>query len=420
MRDLIMVQSFGAIAQIALTQGLVLLYLMALGISPARVLLLLSLPPLCQALFSVPGAYLGDTIGKKFVAYIGIAGTIIGFGLLSLAATLSKKIAPGVAGLGIVIYACGYALFICSWFAIIHPIAPAERRNRFFSVLRLSWQLISMAFVGICGLVLGQDAKPWVFQVMLGIATLGLINRLFFYRRVPELEKSMPSKTGMIQSSIEIIRAPRYLSFCAYWFLLSLFTGACLMTLNLLEKTTLNFGDNQIVWLGNLAMLGGLAGFWLGGLAADRFGTKGVFLVCHFAFAALLLLVPCRVFFSDTLHFYLMAVVHIGFGYTLAASSIAFTTEMLSLLPPRNKSLSSSLGVSLSQAGISLAGLIASKMLDFGMLSPAWSACNRTFSSFDTIFIACGIMVLLLIVTLGLVPSVLNVSEWDAKAVPPR
>jgi uncharacterized membrane protein len=69
---------------------------------------------------------------------------------------------------------------------------------------------------------------------------------------------------------------------------------------------------------------------------------------------------------------------------------------------------------------MSLAGLGASKALELGMLSPTWAARGRTFTSYDTIFIACGAMVLLLVVTLGLVPSVLRPTDWDPKAGPPR
>ena len=66
------------------------------------------------------------------------------------------------------------------------------------------------------------------------------------------------------------------------------------MIFSLLEKDVLDFSDDRIVLIGNLMVLGGMLGFVLGGRMVDRFGTKYVFLCCHFGFSAVLLLVLTR------------------------------------------------------------------------------------------------------------------------------
>ena len=66
------------------------------------------------------------------------------------------------------------------------------------------------------------------------------------------------------------------------------------MIFSLLEKDILGFSDDRIVLIGNLMALGGMLGFVLGGRMLDRFGTKYVFLCCHFGFSAVLLLVLTR------------------------------------------------------------------------------------------------------------------------------
>ena len=92
---------------------------------------------------------------------------------------------------------------------------------------------------------------------------------------------------------MKVLRIPGYLPFCAYCFLLMLFTGACPMIFSLMEKDVLGFSDDRIVLIGNLMALGGMLGFVLGGRMVDRFGTKYVFLCCH------LRIQRCSAFGSD-------------------------------------------------------------------------------------------------------------------------
>src|SRR5690606_32204470 len=84
------------------------------------------------------------------------------------------------------------------------------------------------------------------------------------------------------------------LPFCAYSFLLALFTAAGPSLFNLTEKHHLQMGDNTIAMLGGVAMVGALVGYPLGGFIVDRIGTKIVFFCAHLGFMILAISFPLR------------------------------------------------------------------------------------------------------------------------------
>ena len=170
--------------------------------------------------------------------------------------------------------------------------------------------------------------------------------RIPIFWSIPEVEKSSSSKESFFQALVKVLRIPGYLPFCAYCFLLMLFTGACPMIFSLLEKEVLGFSDDRIVLIGNLMALGGMLGFVLGERMLDRFGTKYVFLCFHFGFSAVLLLVLTRGILMIS-PLFLMALLTEAFGMIQAASGIAMTSETFSFITSENKSLSTGLWMTL-------------------------------------------------------------------------
>jgi len=108
----------------------------------------------------------------------------------------------------------------------------------------------------------------------------------------------------------------------------------------------------------------------------------------------------------------LLAVVHFVYGSVWAASSIAISTEMLALIPPDNKSISTSICTVLMRLGGALSGALSAWAIQAGFLSEQWTLLGRALSQYDTILLGFAIMVIMLVVTLGLVPSVMRKAEW--------
>ncbi len=409
---------FKVLSLLTFSNGVLLLFFTALGLSASTVMFLLSLVNVLQALLLIPAAWLSDLYGPRWFALRGIALCGIGFACLPLAAWLPREgislLSMLVVGIGL--YGTGVAMQLGGWYSLLAPVVPTPLRGRFFGVLRVTWQAASILFAGAVTLVLGKDAPVWMLQVVLFLATAGVVLWGVYYARIPEVAPERQSFKSLPAGLLRAARSPGYAPFCAYVFVIQLFTGSCLSLFGLVEKHFLGLGGGAVVLLANLTMIGAALGYWLGGWAVDRLGTKPIFLLCHFGFGTMIFLF----LFRDLLGMPMVLAlggIHFFFGLPLAASSIAISTEMMALAPTRGRSLFTSLLQALSLAGVAISGVLAGWGLRLGLFSDAWLMAGRPRSSFDAVLIIQGIMILAMTVTLGLVPSVLNKArtrEWPA------
>ena len=163
--------------------------------------------------------------------------------------------------------------------------------------------------------------------------------------------------------------------------------------------------------MGHLIMVGSLLGFAAGGKATDRWGTKPVFLICHFGYAVALSLLLTRVWLPVPV-LYLAAAANLLYGVFWAGSLIAITTELLALVPRENQAVGTSLALVLFHLGGAAAGMLGSVALSLGLFAPQWEVAGTRLGPYDTLLLLWAVMVVLLVVTLGLVPSVLRKAEW--------
>jgi predicted MFS family arabinose efflux permease len=170
----------------------------------------------------------------------------------------------------------------------------------------------------------------------------------------------------------------------------------------------LGFSDSRIVVMGNLLAIGSIAGFFVGGKVVDRFGTHRVFLGTHGLFALVLVGFCLRgaVPLDPVWIFGFMTVM---FGMVNAAFGIAASSEMLALIPFKDKALSTGLYTTLIWAGMAASNLLAGQALKWGVLAPEWQMGSLTLSAYDSLLLGSAVLMALSIVTLGLVPSVLHV-----------
>ena len=404
--------SLGGLSFLAFSNGLLLAYFSRLEISSSEILLLLALPSILQFMLVLVFSYLSDRVGKKLIGATGLFCSASAFYLFWQAGFSEGFWRHSFSVAGVVFFGIGTAMSFSNWFALLHPLIPQQIRGRFFGRLRLTWQGFGFLFSLLVFYLLEQNPGLEVYHWVLGFLVLFLMVRIPIFWSIPEVEKSSPSKESFFQALVKVLRIPGYLPFCAYCFIIMLFTGACPMIFSLLEKDVLGFSDDRIVLIGNLMALGGMLGFVLGGRMVDRFGTKYVFLCCHFGFSAVLLLVLTRGILMIS-PLFLMALLTGAFGMIQAASGIAMTSETLSLITSENKSLSTGLWMTLYTGGTGLSGTLFSQLLKLGVFSNEWSWMGNPMSVYDGLLLICGGMILLLTVTLGLIPSMIRrKAEW--------
>ncbi len=402
MRLIIMAQCTGTLGNLIFTNGLLLAYLAELGMSSATILQLLALPTFIGFLFLMPAAFWSDRYGMKKLGTLGLLATVLGFVLIILAGQFSAMVSKILVGTGIAVFGLGFAFFSSNWFALLEPLIPPNIRGRFFGKVRMAFQAVAICFGLVVTVILDRYTGIKIYQSILVVVLLLLVVRIFFYLKIPETSQPKPADRSFLQACKTISRIPGYVPFCSYAFLLCLFTGTCPWVFGLLEKDVLHFSGSQLVLMGNLLFTGSLGGFYLGGKLIDRYGTKPVFLLCHFSYGLILFLFLFRDFFPWPV-IATVGLLTCFFGMVQAASSIGLTTELMALIPQTNKSLSTALNLSLINGGTALSAFICSKTIDLSILNRSWQFFGQTMSEYDSLLLGCALMIVLLIVTLGLV-----------------
>ena len=404
--------AFYGILELLFTNSFMLLYFSALQISSERILFYLALPTLIRIITLIFFAEQTEKIGKVRTGVLGLSISAVSALLLVGAGFSSRPLVEPLVFLGVLLYGVGYGIFLNSWFPLISTIVPAGRRGRFFGVMRFIYQSVGIIFTFIVGLTLGKESSIAIFQAYLIASCVFRIIGILIYHRLPELDRHRDSGRTILNSIFHVVGKSGFLPFCSYVFLLSLFTGSCQSVFSLLAKDTLGMHGGQVIFLGNLVTFGALFGYFCGGLMVDRLGTKYVFLFCHFSFASSLVLFLSR----DFLPLPVMLVIgtlSFVFGIVQAASGIAVSSEMMAISPPDNKPMATAVCFSLMSLGVSFSGIFSSIILKLGILSPAWTFLGRTFGPYDALLLFCGVMIFLMTVTLGLVPSVVKKVQWD-------
>ena len=407
MRMIVLTASIGGMSYLSFNNGLLIAYFSYLNIPSATILLLLALMPLAQFVFMLPFSFLSDILGKKFIGNIGLFSSLFGYVLLIIASILPENFYTLLIGTGIVLFGIGSAMTLGNWFALLHPIVPEKIRGRFFGRLRLTWQSIGIILTLFFIYILEQFPSLGIYQSILIIISIFMAIRILFYQQIPELEKPVSPKESLFKTLMNVIAIPDYISFCSYCFLLTFFTAACPQIFNLIEKDVLSFSKTEIVFIGNLLIVGALAGFVLGGRMVDKLGTKYVFMFCHFGFAAILIMFLLRSLFPGEIILF-VGILTFLFGLVQAACGLAMTSETLVLIPQENKSLATGLWFTLYSGGAGLSGFLSSKVLELNLINPYWSMFGLPMSSYDGLLLMFGTMVLLMTVTLGLIPSMVK------------
>ncbi|MFA6172760.1 MAG: MFS transporter [Kiritimatiellales bacterium] len=410
LRNITIGQCAGLLGPLLFGNGFMLAYVLRLGIPAYRILFLFALMPLIGMALTLPFAWLADCSGKKKLGGAGLAVSIAGFFILPLAAFMPNH-AVWCLTAGILIFSVGNTANGASWFALLSPIVPEEIRGRWFGQMRTAWQTTAILFSLGLTFLLHHHPELCIFQLLLAATGALMIVRLVFYKQIPELEPVRPPVGGFWRALGAVLRIPGYLKFCIYIFLLS-FISAGTGLFGLLQKETLGFSDSQLVMTGNLLSIGTVAGFFIGGKMVDRLGAKPVFLTGHIVLFLALAGVLLRGFSP------LPLTVTIGLlsffcGAMQGATGIASTSELLALIPPENKSLSTGFNLTLTAAGVSLAGFLPGQLLKMKVIPAQWVFAEHTMSAYDALLAGFMVLTALMAVALGLVPTIRHLhSQW--------
>ena len=406
MRAAIWTQCFGIVAEGMVINGTLLLYLTALGVSAARTMVILAIYPMTGAVLLLPFAWLSDRVGKKRIGGVGLVIGTIGWILVGLAGFTGAN-ATAIITVGIFCAALCFSMIGSSWFSLLSSIVPEEIRGRYFARLRTAFSVVSISLSLVYAAILAQNSEPIVYQIIFLIGAGGYIARSISYRRIPELERPQAADRAPFFRTILTALANRPLrGFCIYAFLLTMFTAGTGTLVALIEKRVVGYSDGQVVLLANLSIAGSVAGMFFGGKIIDRRGPRTVFAVCHIALGLGLSAFLLRVLFPVGVpQLIWLACLHFLLGSARGAIGIAMTSELMTLLPTRRKSVSAATFSIFQTCGVALSGFIPAWLIQSGTLAEQWSLAGSTFSHFDSVLLGCSVITVLLSAALRLIPS---------------
>lgn len=391
-------------AAVIFVNGILLSYLFSFNFSSDTELKLLALPNFLAVIFIVPAALASDRLGKKRIGTAGLICTVTGYILITLAGSLNGIAAKQAIVAGIAVFGIGFTLFASSWLALLFPIIPQNIRGRFFGKVRTSFRAVTLVITLLTSLVLSKYSADWILQALMGFFTLMLLLRLVIYLRLPELEKKRSKQESIKHRLLYILRAPKFISYCLYMFTVSLAIGSCPFLFGLLEKDILHFTKSEIIMLGTLLLTGEIGGFYSGGKAVDHLGPRCLLVICQIAITIATLLFIFRESFPFEIMI-TMGFITMLWGFISAALSIAVVSELLGLIPPDNKSLSTAFATMVLIGGVVLAAMLAAKAIEYSLI-PSWDFLGHTMSVYDTILLVCAATSIFALLLIRIVPFI--------------
>jgi MFS family permease len=389
------------LTQQMLAGGMLLLYLNALGVSPARILLVLNLTPFLTSFLSIPLGWGADRIGIKRFGKFGNVGMITGLALVagasSLRGTFPHLVIPLIL-VGLVVHTVGAALFNTGWFSLLSHLVPAAMTGRYFGVLRFTWQAVSLLFFAVSATIFSARTPLWAYQIVLALGAASIACRNIFYRSLPEVPASSRERMSLTDSVKSAISLPGFASYLGYLLLLVCVTGNGPDMLRLSAVRGCGLGDNQVLFLTVGSMAGSLIGFAFVGHIIDRLGPRAVFLGCHLGFAIALSVFPLR----DALHlrpFLVGIAASLLLGLANATLGLATTAQSFRICLGSQRTIAYALVSSIQTFGSGISGFALAALL--GHLGHGTMGWNP----FDQALLGLAAFVLAQIMAIGLLPG---------------
>lgn len=401
---------FGSISSVMIQDSaVIILFAGMLGAGSTLSMITTSLFGVMSCLFLLPAAFIAIRVGYKSLILKSTWGGTLAVTLLALCPLLGEYAKYGMI-LSLLAFGFLMTLYAAAWFPFIDEFLPKENRSNFFGMLRFSWQSCSVAFFFICGLVMGEHPDLWVLQTIILLTAVLLLGRIYFVSRihVPEADR----KPLNFRKGIDLVMSNKPLvGFSVYLAFLYLAAQGTVPLTFIYLKNHLQTPDNIVVIVSSLALSGTIIGFLSAGRIIAYIGVKKTLLMVHIGFALINFLLFA---FSGpgTPALILITALLILYGFFIAVSSVAVSSEMLELANPGNKALAMAFCITMYSAGLGGARILSSVIIGAGILASQWYIGPFEFNMFHTMYLGYGLSILFVCVLLVIVPAIFPKGEY--------
>lgn len=405
-RDAIWSALYGCIAELMLDSSAVIItYIALLKGGDMFSMLSSSLGGIAYVLLLIPLAGINDLLGLKRSVRIACC-MACGAYLLMATAPFFGKSAPMVVIIAAFAYSVTKPLYLNTWYPLLDNILLPHERAPFFSRMRYLYMILNAALFSLLGLVMGREPPVWFFQLIIALTGVTALGRSWYIDKLPvDPEKKPASRYSFREAFAISIRNGPLTGFSVYICFVNFGYTALVPLIFIYLKSHLGAAHSTVITISGLVMSGTIAGYLASGILQRLLGTKWLQVACHLSFICIC--TACFFCGKENPHAVLeLTILLILQGFVAACFNVCFSTEVMALARPGNKTMAAAFCNTYSSFGLAFSRTGTSLIIGSGLLAGSWQLGERIVSSFQTLFLIYTVALSFCLLLLVLIPAV--------------
>ena len=395
----------GCISEVMLdSSAIIIVYLSMLGANDMLVMLSTSFSGILGMLLLIPYASVISHIGLKKSFSIACIVGCSGFLLMAIAPFFGK-IQQFVALAGCLIYCAQRSLYGAAWYPMLDVFLRPQDRGSFFGTMRYSYMIVSGVIFYIVGKLMGKEPPVMLMQIIIGIAGLLVLGRMYCMLQFPNNTMERTAKLKISKALGISLRNGPLVSYSVYVCLISIaYTSLVPLTL-LYLKNYVKLPAGQVQIFSTIGIAGSITGFFFYGYLFKKLKIKKLELIVHFIF----LFTALALFgLSKEMKGFIWLIGFIYFLSSYAASTFMCnnSTELLALAKPGNKPMAMALQQTYQNIGVTIGRTGTALIMGANLLAPTWNCSKLTISSYQTLFLLYAVIAAVILILIPTLPAI--------------
>ena len=278
-----------------------------------------------------------------------------------------------------------------------------------FDIAELLYGAFDFLIFFVAGLLMGTKPPVWLMQLFIAAAGLCILGRKFYIDKFPIDAQSAPPYDLKKALSTSIKNGP-LIGFSVYVCCLTAANCSIIPLTFIYLKKQFGLGDNIVQIISAISIGGTICGYMVFGKLLKIISMKRLQIAIHIAY----IIIPLLLFFCGEHlkgYVYIITVLLFVGNFFCACFFCAYSTEMLALAHPRNKTMAAGFCQTYYYIGMAGGRLSTAIILGSGILMPVWSRWNISFCKFQSLFLIYSGLAFFFLVLLFCIPSIVPTHE---------
>ena len=397
---------FGCISEVMLdSSAIIIVYISMLGGTKDEVMFSTGFSAILSMILLIPCAWIVSRIGMKkavsIACFIGCSGY-----LLMAAAPLFGPWQKCAVLTGCLIYCAQRSLYGATWYPMLDAFLRPQDRGSFFGTMRYTYTILAGVLFFIIGKLMGEKPPVSLMQTIVGITGVLILGRMFCMLKFPENPQEKRNRLDLKKTLGISLRNGSLVNYSVYVCLISLAYTSLVPVILLYLKNHVGLDAGKLQIFSTIGIAGSITGFFLYGRLQKLLKLKKLELFVHTVFMCVAI---SFALISKDIPFYLIIAGVIYFLNSFAASTFMcnYSSELLALARPGNKTMAMAFLQTYQSAGISISRGGTALILGANLLAPSWNLGTLTLCSYQTLFLFYGVTAAVLLVLVPTLPAVM-------------